>query len=50
MNIISLLYKLARTANDIRSLTHPKRATRRIKNKIVGQAMGKLGFWKKFWS
>jgi hypothetical protein len=50
MKLISRLYKLARTANDIRAIAEPKRAARRIKNKIVGRALGKLGFWRKIWS
>jgi len=44
--IVSFLYKLARTANDIEKLTSgdPKKITRRIKNKFIGRKINKI--WK----
>lgn len=46
--LISSLYKLARTANDIETVIslNPKRMARRIKNKVLGRKVaGKLFRW-----
>jgi hypothetical protein len=42
-------YKFARFMNDLSAILKPKRAPRRIKNKIVGRALGKAGFWRWLW-
>lgn len=51
MNLTSWLYRAARTANDVEAVTSgkPERIARRAKNKALGRALGKLGFWRKLW-
>lgn len=43
MKLTSLLYRAARTSNDLSALAsgNPKRIARRAKNKYVGRAVGK---------
>ena len=43
------LYRSARVANDIETLGNPKRITLRAKNKLVGRALGRSGFWRFLW-
>src|SRR5439155_4334585 len=45
------LYRSARVANDIETLAsgNPKRITLRAKNKLVGRALGRSGFWRFLW-
>ena len=46
--LVSFLYKLARTANDVETLTsgNPKRIARRLKNKLIGRKIvSKLFRW-----
>jgi len=45
------LYRSARIANDIDTLAsgNPKRISRRAKNKLVGRALGRSGFWRFLW-
>lgn len=43
------LFSLARAVISIRSLSSPKRAARRMKNVVIGRALGRLGFWKWLW-
>ncbi len=48
---VSFLYKLARTANDIETITsgNPKKIARRAKNKILGRkVISKIYKWPKF--
>lgn len=47
--LVSTLYQIARTANDIQSLSSPKRATRRAKNRAVGRVLGRAGLWRWLW-
>ena len=49
MKIVSALYKLARTANTVSSLSSPKKAVNRGKNIIIGKLLAKAGVWKKLW-
>jgi hypothetical protein len=51
MRISSLFYRLARTSRDVEAISsgNPERIARRAKNKIVGRALGRLGFWRKLW-
>jgi hypothetical protein len=50
-NIDSYLYKGSRTARDIEILLsgNPYRIIRRIKNKIIGRVLARIGFWKLLW-
>jgi hypothetical protein len=45
------LYKSARTLGDVEAVASgdPKRITRRAKNKILGRALGRSGFWRFLW-
>jgi hypothetical protein len=49
--LVSNLYRTARLANDISTLAsgHPHRIARRAKNKIVGRALARGGFWRLLW-
>jgi hypothetical protein len=51
MKLSTRLFKAARTARDIEALASgdPKRVERRAKNKLVGRALGNLGFWRWLW-
>ena len=48
-SLTSILFKAARTAATVQSLSSPKRASRRAKNIIVGRALAKGGFWRSLW-
>jgi hypothetical protein len=45
------LYTFARTINTLSVLAsgNPRRIKRRVKNIIVGRALGKIGFWRWLW-
>jgi hypothetical protein len=43
------LYKLARIMNTANAIAHPKRLPRRVKNIILGRALGRVGFWRWLW-
>jgi hypothetical protein len=49
--LVRSLYRSARIANEIETLAsgNPKRITRRAKNKLVGRALGRSGFWRFLW-
>jgi hypothetical protein len=51
VNLRSLLYKSARTLGDAEAVASgdPKRITRRVKNKVLGRALGRSGFWRFLW-
>jgi hypothetical protein len=38
-------------ANDIETVAsgNPKRIARRAKNKVIGRALGRSGFWRNLW-
>jgi hypothetical protein len=51
MNIVSFLYKLARTANDLRAIFglftgKPQRFIKRQVNKQIGKNIARRLFWK----
>lgn len=45
------LFRLARLAADLTALLSgdPKRVARRVKNKVVGRALARAGFWRRLW-
>lgn len=45
----TVLYQAARTANDVDAILNPKRAPRRLKNKLLGRFMGRMGCWSALW-
>ncbi len=45
----SFFYLLARLLGDLNALSTPAKTRRRVKNKIVGRALGKAGFWSWLW-
>jgi len=49
--LVSQMYAAARLANDISTLAsgNPHRIARRAKNKIIGRALGRAGFWRMLW-
>ncbi len=51
MSLRSSLYRSARLLGDVQAVAsgNPKRITRRAKNKIVGRALGRSGFWRHLW-
>jgi hypothetical protein len=50
-SLVSTLFRIARTADDIETLAsgNPKRIQRRMKNKLVGRALGRAGVWRRLW-
>jgi hypothetical protein len=51
MGLRSNLYRSARILGDMQAVTsgNPKRIERRAKNKLVGRALGRSGFWRFLW-
>jgi hypothetical protein len=51
MGLVSFLYRLARTTNDISTVAsgNPKRIARRTKNKAVGRFLGRGKVWRRLW-
>ena len=49
--LVSQMYRAARLANDVSTLAsgNPHRIARLAKNKIVGRALGRAGFWRRLW-
>ena len=49
--LVSNLYRTERLANDISVITsgNPHRIARRARNKIVGRALVRGGFWRMLW-
>jgi hypothetical protein len=49
--LVSSLYVAARLANDISVLGsgNPARIGRRVKNHILGRALGRAGVWRALW-
>ena len=50
-SLASLLFRTARRVDDLEALAsgNPKRIERRVKNKVVGQVLGRGGFWRWLW-
>jgi hypothetical protein len=48
---VSNMYRAARLANDMSVLAsgNPHRIARRARNKIVGGALARSGFWRLLW-
>ncbi len=51
MSVTRTLYQLARLSNNIRAITSsdPERANRRLRNIMVGRALGRAGVWRRLW-
>jgi hypothetical protein len=51
MSLRRSLYRSARILGDVEAVSSgdPKRVARRAKNKIVGRALGRSGFWRFLW-
>ncbi|HZP58653.1 MAG TPA: hypothetical protein VFC53_14045 [Dehalococcoidia bacterium] len=49
MRLSRLLYKGARIANDVEALEKPERLPRRVRNKVKGRILGRVGFWRRLW-
>lgn len=50
-SLTSLLFRTARRADDLEALAsgNPKRIERRVKNRLVGRALARAGFWRWLW-
>ena len=51
MSLRSNLYRSARILGDVQAVAsgNPRRITRRAKNKLIGRAVGRAGFWRFLW-
>jgi len=55
MRLSRFLYRAARTSRDVEAIAEtaetgsPKYVARRAKNKLVGRALARVGFWRKLW-
>src|SRR5205823_10019683 len=51
MSVRSNLYRAARILGDVEAVSsgNPKRIERRAKNKLIGRALGRSGFWRFLW-
>ncbi len=45
------LYRASRTARDIEAVASgkPHRIARRVKNRLLGKLLGRLGVWRRLW-
>jgi len=50
-SLTSLLLRSARRVDDLEALAsgNPKRIERRVKNRLVGRALARAGFWRWLW-
>ncbi len=55
LRLSTFLYRMSRTTRDIEAIErtaetgNPKYVVRRVKNKLVGRTLGRLGFWRRLW-
>ncbi len=51
MSVTRTLYQLARLSNNLGAIasSDPERANRRLKNIMVGRALGRAGAWRWLW-
>jgi len=51
MSLRGNLYRSARILGDVQAVAsgNPKRIERRAKNKLIGRALGRSGFWRFLW-
>lgn len=49
MKLHTLLYRLARAANNADAVLNPRRAPRRARNVLTGRLLGRAGVWRKLW-
>ena len=50
-SLSSLLFRSARRVDDLEALAsaNPKRIERRMKNRVVGRVLARVGFWRWLW-
>jgi hypothetical protein len=50
-SLTSRLFRSARRVDDLETLARgdPQRIERRVKNRLVGRALGQVGFWRWLW-
>jgi hypothetical protein len=46
-----VLFRIARRVDDLETLANgnPKRIERRVKNRLLGRGLGRVGFWRWLW-
>lgn len=51
MRLSTRLYRAARAANDVEAVMSgdPDRVERRVRNKVKGRILGRLGVWRWLW-
>jgi hypothetical protein len=55
LRLSRFLYQAARVSRDVEAIEkttetgNPKYVTRRAQNKVLGRALGRLGFWRRIW-
>jgi hypothetical protein len=51
MSVRGNLYRSARILGDAEAVAsgNPKRIERRVKNKLIGRALGRAGLWRFLW-
>ncbi len=50
-SLTSQLYRAARLSNNLGAIAsgNPRRMRRRVKNVMLGRALGRSGVWRKLW-
>lgn len=49
MKLTTFLFRAARLSADADAIMNPHKLPRRIKNKLVGRLLGRVGFWRVLW-